>query len=96
MRSRPLASFLLSLALLFGQLGSFTHAASHLAESDKERPHAVCELCVAYAAFDAAAAPTALASHAEGASPTPCAGVAPAAGIASAPPYFSRAPPSPV
>jgi hypothetical protein len=96
MGSRHLASFLLSLALLFGQLGSFAHAASHLTESDKERPHTVCELCVAYAAFDAAATPTALPSHADGAYPTPHDGVSPSAGIVSVPPYFSHAPPYPV
>ena len=53
MRRNGLAGLLLGIALLLAQLGGATHALSHLGEhSDKERPHAACQLCVAYSAFD--------------------------------------------
>jgi len=50
---RDYAAFLLALALLLAQLGGASHALSHYGHAeDKERPHSVCQLCIAYAALD--------------------------------------------
>jgi hypothetical protein len=88
------APFLLACALLLAQLGAAGHALSHYGPGeDKERPHGVCQLCVAYAGLDQGASAAA--------TPLPClpTWIAPATSLAAghactAPvAYRSRAPP---
>ncbi|GEM_PF-3264324 len=96
MRRNWLAAALLGLALLLGQLGGTLHALSHLAEGDKDRPHAACQLCVAYSAFDHATPAAHAELAAESAEP---AGFAPARHghtPRSILPYAPRAPPRPL
>lgn len=91
MSARLLRILLLAAGLLFGQLAGLAHGLSHV--QDQERPHAPCQLCVAYAAFD----------HAVAATPTPlpvehvCARPADALVAAAVPlssrHYRARAPP---
>ncbi len=86
---------LLVCALLLTQLGGLLHGLSHKAQ-DKERPHAACQLCAAYASFDHAVAgksppPPVQASLAPFALPA-AAGM----GRVSSLPYRARAPPLPV
>lgn len=57
-RRSGLAGLLLGLAILLGQLGGAIHSLSHLGDAGKERPHAACQLCVAYSAFDHASPAT--------------------------------------
>ncbi|MEW5771550.1 MAG: hypothetical protein AB1831_14455 [Pseudomonadota bacterium] len=94
MLRRHLIALLVGLALLIGQLGGFAHAASHLKEGDKDRPHTVCELCVAYAALDAGAAAHVPPVTGEATQIAPDAPLPTGTGTASLPPYASRAPPS--
>lgn len=94
MSARLLRLLLLTAALLLGQLGGLAHGIGHI--QDKERPHTPCQLCVAYAAFDhaAAAAPNLL--TVENVCPPPLA----VAVVAFASPpsrhYHARAPPAPL
>lgn len=91
----PLCRFrllLLTAFLLLGQLGGMVHGLSHH-DGEKERPHAACQLCGAYSAFDHAAA---------GKLPAPVAGQSYTPTATQAPvglerliclPYSPRAPP---
>lgn len=93
MVSRPITAFLLSIALLLGQLGGIAHAASHYQEDGKGRPHSVCELCVAYAALDAGATSDPPAFHGESCGFAQEAEPAQSHGSVTLPPYASRATP---
>lgn len=95
MTRRWLAPLLLALALLIGQLGGFAHSLSHLADHDEgDRPHAACELCVAYSAFDHGAPGTPVVPPVEPITLTPTALQLPAQVETCALPYRSRAPPA--
>lgn len=58
---RPLAAWLFTLALLFGQVAAFAHALTHLHAHEPGLPDKVCELCVAQAQLGAAVPPATLA-----------------------------------
>lgn len=94
MSRRWLAPLLLALALLIGQLGGFAHVLSHLGQADEgDRPHAACELCVAYSAFDHGAPGTPVVPTAEADAFIPLTLARPAWAEAGARAYLSRAPP---
>ena len=95
MTRRWLAPLLLALALLMGQLGGFAHALEHLGNpGDSDRPHAACELCVAYSAFDHGAPGSPVVPPAEAGTFTPATLQLPAQAATCALPYRSRAPPA--
>jgi|GEM_PF-3276295 len=93
---RPLAAWLFTLALLFGQVAAFAHALTHLHAHESGLPDKVCELCVAQAQLGAAVPPAVLslpaAPHASGvAAPSIHSPTEPARVVARAraPPVFS-------
>lgn len=96
MFARLFRLLLLAAALLLGQLGGTAHALGHVQNQDQDRPHAPCQLCVAYAAFDhaATAAPGLLPSAAV--CPRPAEAVADAVSPLSSARYRARAPPPPL
>lgn len=82
MSSPRLLSWMLALALLFGQAAAFAHAFEHLKGGDADQGHPVCEVCVSQAGLGGALPATGFALPAEPVStcPPPLAAV-PRAGI---------------
>ncbi len=61
MDARLFRLILLAAALFLAQLGGLAHGIGHFSGGDQDEPHAACELCAAYAAFDHGAATSPLA-----------------------------------
>jgi len=91
MTARLLRILLLTASLLLGQLGGLAHGLSHV--QDQDRPHAPCQLCVAYAAFDHAVPATPGPLSAEHVSPRSADAAVAAVVAATFAPYRARAPP---
>lgn len=93
MSSRRLLSWMLALALLFGQAAAFAHAFEHLKGGDADKGHPVCEVCVSQAGLGGALPATDFALPADPAAHClPPLAAAPRAGICQ-PFARARAPP---
>lgn len=65
MTTRRLLSWILALALLFGQAAAFAHALEHMKGGDADKNHPVCEVCVSQASLGGALPATGFALPAE-------------------------------
>jgi hypothetical protein len=93
MSSRRLLSWMLALALLFGQAAAFAHAFEHLKGGDADKGHPVCEVCVSQAGLGGVLPATGFALSADPAPTCPPPPVAtPRAGVRQ-PFARARAPP---